>query len=305
MAADAHHQRRASCVVRRPLGDLARPGARTARPDRFQKGLRSRPVRRLHDAGRRPAREQLPAARDDEGRRTGHDRRRAEGRGRALHPLQEAFMQHDAFQCGYCTPGQLCSAVGLLAEGRATTRAEIRELMSGNLCRCGAYVHIVDAIEDVLTKQRSAPHEPLRLSPRGQRRSSVAVAGQRRGCACDRGRHESGRSDEVRGRAAGRVDRHHAAATVGDRGSRRRPGQAASYASARWSAIRRSRTTSASSRAIRCSAARSWPAPPRSCATRRAPAAICCSARVATTSTTSPRRATSARRGRGAVRSAG
>lgn len=73
-----------------------------------------------------------------------------------LHPLQEAFMQHDAFQCGYCTPGQLCSAVGMLAEGHATTRAEIRELMSGNLCRCGAYVHIVDAIEDVLAKQRSA-----------------------------------------------------------------------------------------------------------------------------------------------------
>ena len=73
----------------------------------------------------------------------------------ALHPLQQAFMQHDAFQCGYCTPGQLCSAVGLLAEGHANTRAEIRELMSGNLCRCGAYVHIVDAIEDVLAKQRS------------------------------------------------------------------------------------------------------------------------------------------------------
>ncbi len=72
----------------------------------------------------------------------------------ALHPLQQAFMQHDAFQCGYCTPGQLCSAVGLLAEGNATTRAEIRELMSGNLCRCGAYVHIVDAIEDVLAKQQ-------------------------------------------------------------------------------------------------------------------------------------------------------
>ena len=75
----------------------------------------------------------------------------------ALHPLQQAFMQHDAFQCGYCTPGQLCSAVGLLAEGHANTRAQIRELMSGNLCRCGAYPHIVDAIEDVLTKQRSEP----------------------------------------------------------------------------------------------------------------------------------------------------
>ena len=68
----------------------------------------------------------------------------------ALHPLQEAFIERDAFQCGYCTPGQLCSAVGLLAEGHAKTREEIRENMSGNLCRCGAYTNIVDAIEDVL-----------------------------------------------------------------------------------------------------------------------------------------------------------
>ncbi len=71
----------------------------------------------------------------------------------ALHPLQQAFMARDAFQCGYCTPGQLCSAAGLLAEGHAQSRAEIRELMSGNLCRCGAYVHIVDAIQDVLKQQ--------------------------------------------------------------------------------------------------------------------------------------------------------
>lgn len=67
-----------------------------------------------------------------------------------LHPLQEAFIRCDAFQCGYCTPGQICSAVGLLTEGRARTRDEIRELMSGNLCRCGAYPHIADAIEEVL-----------------------------------------------------------------------------------------------------------------------------------------------------------
>jgi xanthine dehydrogenase YagT iron-sulfur-binding subunit len=66
-----------------------------------------------------------------------------------LHPIQEAFVAHDAFQCGYCTPGQLCSAVGLIQEGHAHTRAEIRELMSGNLCRCGAYPNIVDAIEQV------------------------------------------------------------------------------------------------------------------------------------------------------------
>ena len=68
----------------------------------------------------------------------------------ALHPLQQAFIDHDAFQCGYCTPGQICSGVGLLEEGRARTRDEIKEQMSGNLCRCGAYPNIVDAIESVL-----------------------------------------------------------------------------------------------------------------------------------------------------------
>jgi len=64
-----------------------------------------------------------------------------------LHPLQQAFIDHDAFQCGYCTPGQICSAAGLIAEGRATTADEIRELMSGNICRCGAYPNIVAAIQ--------------------------------------------------------------------------------------------------------------------------------------------------------------
>lgn len=68
----------------------------------------------------------------------------------ALHPIQEAFIEHDAFQCGYCTPGQLCSAVGMMNEGHAQSRDEIREAMSGNICRCGAYTNIVDAIEDVM-----------------------------------------------------------------------------------------------------------------------------------------------------------
>jgi xanthine dehydrogenase YagT iron-sulfur-binding subunit len=67
----------------------------------------------------------------------------------ALHPLQQAFVDHDAFQCGYCTPGQICSAVGLIAEGRANSPDEIRELMSGNICRCGAYPNIVAAIQQV------------------------------------------------------------------------------------------------------------------------------------------------------------
>jgi xanthine dehydrogenase YagT iron-sulfur-binding subunit len=68
----------------------------------------------------------------------------------SLHPLQQAFIDHDAFQCGYCTPGQICSAVGLVAEGRARTAEDIRELMSGNICRCGAYTNIVAAIQQVV-----------------------------------------------------------------------------------------------------------------------------------------------------------
>jgi xanthine dehydrogenase YagT iron-sulfur-binding subunit len=70
----------------------------------------------------------------------------------ALHPLQQAFIDHDAFQCGYCTPGQLCSGVGLIAEGRARTGDEIRELMSGNICRCGAYPNIVAAIRQAMER---------------------------------------------------------------------------------------------------------------------------------------------------------
>ena len=83
--------------------------------------------------------------------------------GEALHPLQQAFVDHDAFQCGYCTPGQICSAAGMIEEARegwpsavtadvreqpALDDAEIRERMSGNLCRCGAYANIVPAIAE-------------------------------------------------------------------------------------------------------------------------------------------------------------
>jgi xanthine dehydrogenase YagT iron-sulfur-binding subunit len=70
----------------------------------------------------------------------------------ALHPLQQAFIDHDAFQCGYCTPGQICSAAGLIAEGKAKTVEEIRELMSGNICRCGAYPNIVAAIQQAMER---------------------------------------------------------------------------------------------------------------------------------------------------------
>jgi xanthine dehydrogenase YagT iron-sulfur-binding subunit len=71
----------------------------------------------------------------------------------ALHAVQQAFVRHDAFQCGYCTPGQICSAVGLLGEGRARTADDIRELMSGNICRCGAYANIVAAVQDVMAQR--------------------------------------------------------------------------------------------------------------------------------------------------------
>ena len=74
-----------------------------------------------------------------------------------LHPMQAAFVEHDGYQCGYCTPGQIMAAVGLVREGRAHTPDEIREAMSGNLCRCGAYPNIVAAIQQVLTQQGAGP----------------------------------------------------------------------------------------------------------------------------------------------------
>jgi xanthine dehydrogenase YagT iron-sulfur-binding subunit len=67
-----------------------------------------------------------------------------------LQCMQQAFIDHDAFQCGYCTPGQICSAAGLIAEGKAKTADEVRELMSGNICRCGAYPNIVAAIQQAM-----------------------------------------------------------------------------------------------------------------------------------------------------------
>ncbi len=69
--------------------------------------------------------------------------------GDKLHPMQEAFIKHDGFQCGYCTPGQIMSAIACVKEGHAGSTAEIREFMSGNICRCGAYPNIVDAIMEV------------------------------------------------------------------------------------------------------------------------------------------------------------
>ncbi|WP_426060083.1 (2Fe-2S)-binding protein [Hymenobacter sp. B1770] len=87
----------------------------------------------------------------------GEDITTIEGIGTAeqLHPVQQAFIDHDAFQCGYCTPGQICSAVALLKEGRGKTEAEVRDLMSGNLCRCGAYTNILSAVMEVVNAQKA------------------------------------------------------------------------------------------------------------------------------------------------------
>ncbi len=75
--------------------------------------------------------------------------------GEELHPMQAAFIEHDGFQCGYCTPGQICSAVALVNENHANSDDEIREWMSGNICRCGAYPNILAAIKDAKTKTRT------------------------------------------------------------------------------------------------------------------------------------------------------
>jgi xanthine dehydrogenase YagT iron-sulfur-binding subunit len=73
-----------------------------------------------------------------------------------LHPMQQAFIDHDALQCGYCTPGQIMAAVACVREGNATTAEQIRECMSGNLCRCGAYAGIVAAVQDAAPKMRGS-----------------------------------------------------------------------------------------------------------------------------------------------------
>jgi xanthine dehydrogenase YagT iron-sulfur-binding subunit len=81
------------------------------------------------------------------------------GQDGALHPVQQAFLDHDAFQCGYCTPGQIMSAVGCVEEGHAGSDAEIREYMSGNLCRCAAYPRIVAAIRQAREEMAGAATE--------------------------------------------------------------------------------------------------------------------------------------------------
>lgn len=88
----------------------------------------------------------------------GHNVTTIEGlaNGGELHPMQQAFIEHDAFQCGYCTPGQIMSAIGCVNEGHAENDADIREYMSGNLCRCAAYPNIVDAVKQAKSAMKTA-----------------------------------------------------------------------------------------------------------------------------------------------------
>jgi xanthine dehydrogenase YagT iron-sulfur-binding subunit len=82
-----------------------------------------------------------------------------------LHPVQQAFIDHDGFQCGYCTPGQIMSAVGLIKEGRVASDEEIRDFMSGNICRCGAYSNIVAAVKQAAGQVFAERHWPDGTAP--------------------------------------------------------------------------------------------------------------------------------------------
>jgi xanthine dehydrogenase YagT iron-sulfur-binding subunit len=88
----------------------------------------------------------------------------------ALHPMQRAFVTHDGFQCGYCTPGQIMSAVAMMHEPWGPDDADVREAMSGNICRCGAYLGIVAAIQEV---RRGGGPTPTPASPSSSRRSGA------------------------------------------------------------------------------------------------------------------------------------
>ena len=212
--------------------------------------------------------------------------------GGALHPLQEAFLRRDAFQCGYCTPGQIMSAVALLAEGRAGSDADIREFMSGNICRCGAYPNIVAAIREV-----------------------AARAGRKRRCG-----HLSTSGPAGSARRSRRSPLIPAAAFLAGgttqvdlmRGRRARPASGWStfptcrcVASPRRGPLRVGALTTMEELAadptvrqrLPLSARRCWPVPRPSCATWRRSAGTCCSGPGAGTSATQlSRRATSGTR---------
>ena len=152
---------------RRALDDAARRAARAARPHRHQEGLRPRPVRRLHRAGRRPAHQLLPDPR-------GHARTAPRSRPSKAWPhgerctrCRQAFIEHDAFQCGYCTPGQICSAVGLIERGpRADARRDPRADERQHLPLRRLPQHRRRDRAGACEPASESAHEPLRLRPR-------------------------------------------------------------------------------------------------------------------------------------------
>ena len=229
-----------------------------------------------------------------------------------LHPVQRAFVERDALQCGYCTPGQICSAIGALREAdagwpsivtpadrvrvdgaAALDAAEVRERMSGNLCRCGAYVNIVDAVLDVGGGPAMRPFDYERPAS-VDRRDRNGLPTPERGGVPRRG-HQSGRPDAARRRPARPPRRHHRLVSAQieelspDGTGRSAPGCATAT----------SQPTHGSAAAIRCSPKRCWRERPDSCATWRRSAATFCNGPAACTSRTRPRRATSVQPGTG------
>ena len=132
----------------------------------------------MHDGAHITTVEGLAGLRDGAGAGGGTAQADAPQAADVLHPLQQAFIDHDAFQCGYCTPGQLCSAVGLLNEGGVRTADDIRERMSGNLCRCGAYPQIVQAVAEVAGVPLRGPQRPSAQPPQHPRQAQPAPAGE-------------------------------------------------------------------------------------------------------------------------------
>ena len=294
-------------LTRRHPHHAARRAARAPRPDRRQEGLRPRPVRRLHGAARRPPRQRLPAARR---RRTTAPRspRRGPGRRRrrctrcsrrssTTTPSSAATARRarSARRSGCSTSS---SAGWPSARHRRPRRGdpvldddEIRERMSGNLCRCGAYANIVAG-----RSAEAAPMRPFAYERAADAAAAVAAVADTRTPHVPRRRHQPRRPDEARRRdaraarrrlapAARRASRSCRTAALRDR--RRRPQQ------------RPRRRPRSCASATRCSPRRCWPAPRGSCATWPRSAATCCSAPAAPTSRTSPSRATSARPGSG------
>ena len=212
-------------AARRAARHAARCVARAPRPDRHQEGLRPRPVRRLHGAYRRPARARLPDAGRHARRATRSRPSRAWPARRRAAPVQQAFLDHDAFQCGYCTPGQIMSAVACMREGHAGSDDEIREYMSGNLCRCGAYPNIVAADPAARPQmRRPEPMRPFAYERAATRGDAVTAAAARRGSAGARHsgrRHDADRPDEARRDAPGAAGRHHRPAQAAPRSSGR------------------------------------------------------------------------------------